>query len=244
MGVTLVAPNQSCPWRRPGSTPCRLIDGVREVMSGGARQCCGGLNTAQHLDEQILRREALGEGDPDTAHTDADVGTELEQTRADGAALSLGQLGLLESQATQGAQQDVGEGAEVEPDLIGQQGVGAGAVGEQVELLLLDPILHLAAGAVEIFVESPCIGCLAAERGDDIARIGSLGEMLGLDHDPARAAPAVARAVVEFIEHPAGPFRLEEALLGPATGLEAQGIESIVLGQAKHEVDVGPRTRP
>lgn len=66
----------------------------------GARSRCGVLNAAEHLDEQILRREALGDGDPDPAHTDADLGAELEQKRANGAALSLGQFRLLESKTT------------------------------------------------------------------------------------------------------------------------------------------------
>ena len=62
--------------------------------------------------------------------------------------------------------------------------------------------------------------------------------MLGLDHDPACAAPALAGAVGELIEHPARPLGLEEALLGLTAGLEAAGLEPIVLGQAQHEVDL------
>ncbi len=53
--------------------------------------------------------------------------------------------------------------------------------------------------------------------------------MLGLDHDPAGAVPALARTLVEFIEHPAGPSRLEEALLGMAMGLETQGVALIIV---------------
>jgi hypothetical protein len=57
----------------------------------------------------------------------------------------VGQVGSLQTQAAQGAQEGVGEAAEVEPDLVGPQELGAGAVGEQIELLLLDAVLDLPA---------------------------------------------------------------------------------------------------
>jgi hypothetical protein len=40
-------------------------------------------------------------------------------------------------------------------ELVGLHGCRRGAVGEQVELALLDPVLHLAAGAVDRFVQMP-----------------------------------------------------------------------------------------
>jgi len=55
---------------------------------------------------------------------------------ANGAALCLGQLRALQPQTAKRAQQDVGKGAEVEADLVGAQELGAGRVGEQIELLL------------------------------------------------------------------------------------------------------------
>ena len=50
-------------------------------------------------------------------------------------------------------EQHVGERGEPQAQLVGAHGRGRGAIGEQVELLLLDPVLHLAAGAVDLLVE-------------------------------------------------------------------------------------------
>ena len=89
------------------------FDRDEAVWSGRGRLRRDALEVVQSLEEQSLGGEALGEGDPDAAHAHANLGAELEQTGADAAALGPGQLGVLQSQAAQGAQQDVGEGAEV-----------------------------------------------------------------------------------------------------------------------------------
>lgn len=57
-----------------------------------------------------------------------------------------------------------------------------GAVGEQVELLFLDAVLLVAAGAVEAIIQGP--RC-ALEASQDIAQVGPAGTVLGLDdHAP------------------------------------------------------------
>ena len=89
--------------------------------------------------------KAFGERDPDSAHAHPHLGAEFEQAHPERAALGAGQVGSLQTQAAQGAQEGVGEAAEVEPDLVGPQELGAGAVGEQIELLLLDAVLDLPA---------------------------------------------------------------------------------------------------
>ena len=56
-------------------------------------------------------------------------------------------------------------------------------VGEQVELAFLDAVFHLAAGAIEIFVEAAwwsiarCFPCAMA--GHHETRIGTVGQVLG-----------------------------------------------------------------
>jgi len=81
--------------------------------------------------------------------------------------VSLGELRALEADAAQGAQENVGEGSKPPPQLIGAHGRRRGAVGEQVGLAFLDPVLHVAAGAIDLLVKTPCVGLLYAERGDD-----------------------------------------------------------------------------
>jgi hypothetical protein len=49
---------------------------------------------------------------------------------------------------------------------------GRGAIGKEIELALLDPVLHVAAGAVDLLVEVLSLARFARERGDDEARIG------------------------------------------------------------------------
>src|SRR5262249_62305049 len=97
-----------------------------------------------------------------------------------------------------------------------------------------DPIFHVAAGTIHIFVQvlRPTLGSL--ERGDDKARIGLPGGELRLGHDPSLAAPAVERSPPEILEAArrlAGPpapwlrprplpchLRNQPGLLGPSAG--------------------------
>ena len=82
---------------------------------------------------------------------------ELEQLQPDRAAGRVGELGVGEADAAERAEQDVGEGGEPEPQLVGAHGGGRGAVGEQVALAFLDAVLHLAARAVELLVEEAAV---------------------------------------------------------------------------------------
>ena len=62
-------------------------------------------------------------------------------------------LGVAQGDAAQGLEQHVSEGREPEAKLVGAHRRGRGAVGEQVELLLVDPVLDLAAGAVDLLIQ-------------------------------------------------------------------------------------------
>ena len=55
-------------------------------------------------------------------------------------------------------EQHIGHRGEPEPQLVGAHGGGRGAVGEQVALALLDAVLHLAAGAVDLLIEEAAVG--------------------------------------------------------------------------------------
>ena len=67
--------------------------------------------------------------------------------------VAAGELGVAQADAAQRLEQHIGEGREPQPELVGAHGGRRGAVGEQIELLLLDPVLHLAAGAVDVLVQ-------------------------------------------------------------------------------------------
>jgi hypothetical protein len=51
----------------------------------------------------------------------------------------------------------------VEPQaqLVGAHGGGRGAIGIEIELAFLDAVLHLAAGAVDVFIKFLCLALAA-----------------------------------------------------------------------------------
>ena len=79
------------------------------------------------------------------------------------AQVAVGELGEPEPNPPERLDQDVGEGREPEPELVGAHGGGRRAIGEQVELLLLDAVFDLAAGAVDVLVEGPSVDLGGAE---------------------------------------------------------------------------------
>src|ERR1700741_2801606 len=103
--------------------------------------------------EFILPRTGGSHGDLDASHADTNQGTEFQQLEADGAAGGLGELRMRQPDATERAEQHISHGREPEAELMGTHGGSRGAVGEQIELALLDPVLHLATGAVDHLVE-------------------------------------------------------------------------------------------
>src|SRR5919106_5734287 len=71
----------------------------------------------------------------------------------------------------------------------------------------LEPVLDIAAGAVDLLVQGARVDLGGWKRGDDKARIGAFGQMLGLGDDPARAAPAVQRLAAGLGNGAPTPFR-------------------------------------
>ena len=73
---------------------------------------------------------------------------------------------------------DRGEGREAEAELVaGDAGQGS-PVGEEVELLLLDRVLHVAPQAVDALVDGPGREGVG-QRGRDEAGVGLAGQVLG-----------------------------------------------------------------
>lgn len=80
-------------------------------------------------------------------------------------------IGAGESDTPEFAQEDVGDGREPEPELVGSEHVRTGTISEEEELLFFDAVLHLATGAVEILVELPGRPGSGIEVGDDKAGV-------------------------------------------------------------------------
>ena len=116
---------------------------------------------------------------------------------------------------------------------------GRGPVGEQVELLLLDAVLHFAARAVQFLVENPRPRPLATQGSHDEAGVEAARtrQPFRLRDHPPRPAPRRSGPVTEVAEPPrrsagrdAAAARLAQL---PADALRQAG----VAGQAEQVVD-------
>src|SRR6266699_3595706 len=107
----------------------------------------------------------------------------------------------------------------------------------EVELALLDPVLHLAAGAVDLLVKILGLALVPPQRGDHEARIGFPLRPLGLGDDPAPAAPGPARRPHEGLEAALRPAAAP-ALGGDEIKLGRNlGDQPLVARQPEQEVD-------
>src|SRR5213076_2222767 len=89
------------------------------------------------------RRTSRRHGDLDATDADANERPDLEQLETDGAAAGLRELGIMQADPAQGAQQHIGHRVEPQPQLVGPHRGSRGAVRIEVELTLLDPVLHV-----------------------------------------------------------------------------------------------------
>ena len=137
-----------------------------------------------------------------------------------------------------GLEQDPGEGREIQPQLVGPHGRRRGPVGEQVELLLLYSVLHVAAGAVQILVERPGADLPHGQAGDHEARVRAAQsrQHLRLAHHASAPAPARQRPVPEVPEPARRPARRHAA--APRTPHLARDLpdKPRVAGNAEHVV--------
>ena len=107
-------------------------------------------------------------------------------------------------QPPQPVHQHIGERGEVQPQLIGPHRRRAGPVGEQVQLLLLDPVFHLPAGAVDFSYRRLCTGLADRTGGHHEARVALVRQILRLAHHPPFDGPGLARLIAEVPERRAG----------------------------------------
>ena len=120
--------------------------------------------------------------------------------------------------------------------------MATGAIGEPVKLLFLDAVLHVPAGAIHLVVQ--VLGD-ALEVGEDIARVGPAGAMLGLDEDPSWRIPGL-RGIGELAEQALllaavieGLPGLRQQRLGPCTQARIAGdadniVHPMALTPCKH----------
>ena len=138
----------------------------------------------------------------------------LQDPAPDRAALGPRQRSARQPVAAHDQQQRAGEHRKVHPQLVRPHRRRRCAVREQIQLLLLDPVLHLAAGAVQFLVQLPARHFLPAQAGDHEARVRAAlaWQPLRLAHHSPLPAPVLQRAVAEIPETP-------RRLAGPRAGL-------------------------
>src|SRR5437868_308940 len=129
---------------------------------------------------------AGGHGELDPTNADGDERADLEELAADGAAGGIGEIGRLQSQPTGTLDQDVSHRGKPQAKLVGRHSGGRGAVCKKVDLTLLDPILHLAAGAIDILVEIAAV--TFGQRRDDKAGVFFAPGPLSFGNDAPLAA--------------------------------------------------------
>ena len=94
--------------------------------------------------------------------------------------------------ASQPFKQRVSQPREQLPELVGPPAMAGRAPGKQIQLLILDPVLHVAPRTVELVVQ---VLIRLRQVGHHEAGVGTQAVVLGLDDDPSRLVSA-ERAVV------------------------------------------------
>ena len=126
----------------------------------------------------------------------------------DGAAGRLGEVGIVEPDTAQSTQQDISHRVERQAQLVGPHGGRRGRSASRSSWHSFDPVLHLAAGAVDLLVEILGLALVAPQRGDHKAGIGFPLRPLCLGHDAAPAAPAPPRHPHQALKREAAAHRL------------------------------------
>ena len=121
------------------------------------------------LEEEVFVRAGIGQGELDASHGVDDFGAELQKFQAYGIGDGLGQRRVFQGDAADTVDEDIGEGGEEQAELVGFVGVRAHAIGEQIELAVLDAVFHVAAWAIGAFVEFPGRDLMAIQGSDEEA---------------------------------------------------------------------------
>src|SRR5918911_3406000 len=112
-----------------------------------------------------------------------------------------------------------------------------GPVGKQVALRLLDPVLHLAPGAVEVLIERPPTPPVGLERGYQKAWVRLAPRPFRFGDHASTTRPALLGRPEKVPEHTRGLARHLGARLGLLEGSRDTGLKPGVESQAEDEVD-------
>lgn len=104
-----------------------------------------------------MPRIAAGHFHDESAHAAFDPGADLEELQPDGADVRVFQFRADEADATDVRDQDLRASCQQHAELVGDEAMATGAVGEQAELLFLEAILHITALAVNVLVKNACV---------------------------------------------------------------------------------------
>ena len=158
------------------------------------------------------------------------------------------------------------ESGEEQAELVGFVGVRAHAIGEQIELAVLDAVFHVAAWAIGVFVEFPGRDLVAIQGGDEEAAallvsglVFDLGDdapwpcpgsgfgdvveiavgadrLAGFDHGHGGLAPGMAG----FLEQDLVASQAEDKIHGVALAPAHQVLSREAAVAAQQDVDLGP----
>jgi hypothetical protein len=168
-----------------------------EVLVGGGAADASASQGLEGASIEVFPGIGRAHLEHDTAGADAHQGADFKQLEANGVDLGLGPFGAFQGQPPQGFDQSIGQRGEVQAQLIAFHLVGGEPIGEQTHLLL-DAVLHLATGTVELLVQLlgwPCFGC---QRSDHEARVLAFIKIFCLGHNAARVGPALVCLVLEL----------------------------------------------
>src|SRR6516165_10056310 len=207
----------------------------RRVSGGRAAGACGGKATGG-LTPDISCGTGRCHPDFDPADAELHQSADLKQLETDGAAGGVDKVRLIQADATQRAQEYIGHRGKPQAQLVSPHSGRGGAIGIEIELALLNPILHIAAGTVHFLIEIARFALDAFERGDNEARVGFAVRPLGFGNNSALAAPALARPLLELLKTPCWLAGTPAFLLDGLELARDLGVEAIVLRQSQDKV--------
>jgi len=169
--------------------------------SSGMETCTeaplSGLQAVGGMGQRLVRTQ-IGQQQPHSPSVEQHNGADLQQFQSNSAGPSVGELAADECDPTNGFEQRKDHGGEPQALLVQPPCVATQVVGEQVESLFLDPVLHVAAGAIQLIVQSLR---RALQTGDNTAGIGTTKSMFGLDDQPSEPSVPDLGGLWELVEY-------------------------------------------
>ncbi len=138
---------------------------------------------SEHRPQDFAERVRFAQRDVDPADADLDSRSDLQQLDANRVDLGGGQGGSLGSELFEGFVEDIGDGGEHQSQLVRAHRMGTRPIGEQKQLLFLDPVLHVSATAVAHFLKGLSRHLLGSQVGHDEPGIGPFPQVLGFADD-------------------------------------------------------------